>query len=246
MSDERTRARGHRLFTDPASAATLFAGLALAGCGTLEPAERETRAFDFRQEAHGFEADFTDFPADREADVDFEAGHGPLPGALAGEGPALFHRGVNISDDLFMVFKRRVEGLEPNRPYAVSFSLEFASEAGADCDVGTAVAVWLKAGAADEEPVRTVEDGYVRLSVDKGEQSQGGDNAAVLGDMRNGEPGCGAEVPWALNRHEAERTIQVSADADGRLWLFFGSESGFETPHELYFTRFEATFRPLH
>lgn len=240
-----TRLLARHVFAGLASATALLAGFALGGCGMLAPDNRELRAFDFRQGPHGFVADFTDFPEDQEEDVHFEAGHGPLPGELAGQGPALHHRGLNISDDLFMYFKRRVEGLEPNRRYAIAFSLEFASAAGADCDVGAAVLVWLKAGAAAEEPVRTVEDGHVRLSVDKGQQSQEGGNALLLGDMRNGEPGCGPEVPWALKRHEDGRTIEVIADAEGGLWLFFGSESGFEVRHELYFTRFEASFRPL-
>ena len=160
-------------------------------------------------------------------------------GSLADEGPALYHRGFNLSDDLFMYFKRPVEGLEPGRRYEVTFSLEFASEAGQDCDIGTATSVFLKTGASTEEPVRVIgDDGWVRLSVDKGEQANEGPNALILGDMRNGVPGCGPEVPWALRTYEsANRSLRVPADDEGRLWLFFGSESAFEVAHELFIER---------
>lgn len=220
----------------------------LLGCDdALGPDDETSFAFDFRDSEHGFTADFTDFPPEQEAEIEFAADHRPLPAALAGEGPALYHRGFNLSDDLFMYFKRPVEGLEPGRAYRITFSLEFASDIGQHCDVGVGPSVYLKTGASTEEPVREIgEDGWVRLNVDKGEQANEGANALILGDMRNGMPGCGPDVPWALRLYESgSRSLEVVADAEGWLWLFFGSESAFEVSHELYFRQFRAVFRPL-
>lgn len=208
----------------------------LVGCSdATAPPEARQLDFDFRAAPSGWEASFTDYPEGRAADVGFEAGVRSLPDPL--EGSSLFHRGNNFSDDLFMYFKRRVDGLEPGARYRASFEVRFASDAGEDCQVGKAPNVVVKAGAAETEPTRVVdEDGVVRLSVDKGSQTNSGENALVLGDMRNGEPGCGEEVPFAEETVTGEGTITVAADDDGGLWLFFGSESAFEVPQELYFT----------
>ena len=40
---------------------------------------------------------------------------------------SLFITGNNQSDDLFMFFKRRVTGLQPNGRYRVTFALEFVT-----------------------------------------------------------------------------------------------------------------------
>lgn len=229
----------------PAAALPLLAWVAMAGCGTLEPEDRFVFNFDFRQEDHGFEADFTDYPVGREEDVEFVADHRPLPPPLDDQGSALFHSGANISDDLFMYFKRRVEGLDPGTAYRATFTLEFASDIGQECTVGVGANVHLKAGASRVEPVGVVQDGDVRLNVDKGEQANRGEAALLLGDMRNGEPGCGEEVPFALqSRESGGENVVVTADDQGRAWLFFGSESAFESPHELFFASLRVVMRP--
>lgn len=216
--------------------ALLILAAALAGCSeTTAPTDARQLDFDFRADPSGWEADFTDFPEGRAGDVGFEAGVRPLPDPL--EGQSLFHRGANISDDLFMYFKRRIEGLDPGTRYRVGFEVRFASDEGQDCDVGTGPNVVVKAGAAASEPVRVVDDeGVVRLSVDKGSQRNPGENALVLGDIRNGQPGCGDDLPFAEETVTVEETITVPTDDDGGLWLFFGTESAFEVPHELHFT----------
>lgn len=225
--------------------ATLAAvAAAQAGCsGSAGPPDGTRLDFDFRSDPSGWEADFTDFPAGRDDDVGFEAGIRELPAPL--EGRALFHRGTNISDDLFMYFKHRVPGLEPGARYRASFRVEIASDRGQDCVIGGGN-IYVKAGASGTEPVRVVDErGSVRLSVDKGNQRNSGENALLLGDIRNGHPGCGDEVPYATEELTREETITVSADDSGGLWLFFGSESAFEISHELFFTELRVTLREV-
>ena len=104
----------------------------------------------------------------------------------------------------------------------------------------------MKAGAAETEPVRVVDDrGIVRLSVDKGNQRNSGTNALLLGDIRNGEPGCGDEVPFAEATVTLDRTITVQADDGGGLWLFFGTESAFEVAHQLHFTELRVSLEQV-
>lgn len=236
--------------TDPRSRALPLTGLVpllafvLAGCSDATgPGDEVVFVFDFDADASGWTADFTDFPEEQEDDVEFEAGVRELPEPL--EGRALFQRGNNISDDLFMYFRHRVSGLEPGAAYRARFRAEIASEIGEGCDVGTGVSVFVKGGASRTEPTRVVEDGQVRLSVDKGNQQNDGANALLLGDIRNGEPGCGEEVPFATETVTRDDTITVTADDEGRLWLFLGTESAFEVAHELFFTSFRVTLEPV-
>ena len=224
----------------------LLAAACLAACTpTTSPPERLTLAFDFRSDTTGWRAAFSDYPAGREADVGFDAGVRPLPAPLPA-GAALYHRGDNISDDLFMYFDRRVTGLRPNAAYRARFRLEFASNYGDDCTIGVGALVYLKAGASTIEPAGAPDpQGVIRLNVDKGEQMNGGSDAVLLGDVRNGEPGCDENAPFAVAAREVEASIIVRADAAGGIWLFLGSESAFESPHELYFTRLTVSLQRL-
>lgn len=210
-------------------------------------AEPVSFAFDFGDTGHHFEAEFTDVAVAQAEGVGFDAGHRPLPAPLARNG--LFQRGLNLSDDLFMFFRRRMVGLEPGRSYTVRLDVEIASQIHEGCDVGVGTSVVVKAGASRERPQRVVvymngRDEY-RLSVDKGLQHHSGEAAVTLDDIRNGLPGCPHDGVWD---HEimvaGDHQIVVVADDEGGAWLFFGTESVWEVTHQLFFTRFRADFTP--
>lgn len=228
--------------------------LALTACGdeATSPPETRTFAFDYSNStaAGAWTADFVDVAGDQQESVGFVAGHRALPESVSEADSALYQEGANVSDDLFMFFRRRVEGLEPGAEYRASFRITFASDHGQGCDVGLGPNAWIKAGASAAEPTRRVtEDGYLRLTVDKGSQSQGGSAALVLGDVRNGLSGCGDEIPYAAETLEsgegAAATVGVEADEEGRAWLFFGSESAFEVTLDIYVLDFEAILEPI-
>lgn len=236
----------YRHIARPARRLTVLALLLLvAACDGTGPEDRVVVAeFSFAEGDREFQAAFTDYPVGREEDVEFVADHRSLPPPLADQGGALYHSGENISDDLFMFFRRRIAGLDAGSTYRATFTLRFASDTGEDCTVGAGTLVLLKAGAASVEPMPVVEDGGVRLNVDKGNQANRGEAAVILGDIRNGEPGCGEQVPFALETVDSGgESVVVTADEAGGVWVFFGSESAFEVGHELYFTSFEVTFR---
>lgn len=242
----------HRFAVLSLVTAALALALAACGDGATSPPETRTFAFDFSSgsEAGAWSADFVDVAADQQESVGFVAAHRALPESVAEADSALYQEGANVSDDLFMFFRRRVEGLEPGADYRASFRITFASDHGQGCDVGLGPNAWIKAGASAAEPTRQVtEDGYLRLTVDKGAQSQGGSAALVLGDVRNGLPGCGDEIAYAADTLESGEvgaaTVEVEADEEGRAWLFFGSESAFEVTLDLYVLDFEATLEPI-
>lgn len=212
-------------------------GTAACGAGRLE--DRFIVNFDFSNDQQGWVAGASDFPVGREEDIQFVADHRTLPPPLDQRG-ALFQSGLNISDDLFMYFTRRIAGLVPSGRYDARFRVEYASNVGAECVAGVGGSVWIKAGASRIEPQRVEDEfGNYRMNIDKGEQLNDGRAAVVLGDIRNELPGCpSTDPPYGTNAHENGDPLLVTAANDGSLWLLVGTESGFEAEHHLYFLSF--------
>lgn len=219
---------------------------------TSAPGDAVTLVDDFENGSDGWAADMSDFSdATRPDDFLAETGSAP-PGFDVDDG--FFHlAATNTSDDVFMYLRRQIgpdDGLEPSTDYEIDYTVEFASAAPTGCaGIGgpPGEAVWLKVGATSDEPVPVDLDGDTRLSVDKGGQSQGGPAAVVAGDIANGIPCEEAldsdQPPYAM----VERTagIEATTDDDGRLWLFVGTDSGFEGRTSIYYDRIQVTLAPL-
>jgi hypothetical protein len=227
--------------------ASLAVAPLLATCvGSTEVGGAIPLAFDFRDAAPGWEAGFAHVAVSQEANVEFVADHRPLPEPLGPARGALYQSGWNVSDDLFMFFKHRVDGLDPGADYDATFEGGIVSPIHQGCDGGTGVSVMVKAGATAVEPQRVAVDGYYVMNVDIGGGAlDGGAAALVLGDIRNGLPGC----PFDSLQY-AEKTLSsgsaalpVTVAADGSLWLLIATDSAFESPHHLYFTRVTVTLR---
>lgn len=230
--------------------ASLLCGLLLVGGCLSIPTEGANDLFveyRFITPETEWQTGFVDFPASQELDVNFVGEYRDLPAGLNITGLAAYLSGMNISDDLFMYWTRPLTGLRPNGLYDVTIAVDFVTNYGRDCQVGNAASVWIKAGLVPGEPERVLDnDGWVRLNVDKGQQANGSDNVLVLGDIRNGQPGCSGSVPFAVNRYTSARhALRVQASEEGSFWTLFGTESGFESPHEIYFTRVRFDLRPV-
>ena len=128
--------------------------------------------------------------------------------------------------------------------------MSFASDAPSGCaGVGGAPgeSVWLKVGASAEKPVPVEVDGETRLSVDKGNQAQGGEAAGVAGVIANGIP-CEEALaqdppPYAFVTLSHTMAEPVTTTAAGTLWLLVGTDSGFESRTSLYYDRIDVTLR---
>jgi cyclophilin family peptidyl-prolyl cis-trans isomerase len=210
------------------------------------PAGTVLREFDFSIGDQGFVSGFADLPGSYDpALYNLVADHRNLPAELGG-GMGLFISGANRSDDLWMFWKKKLTGLQPNTEYQVVLDVEMASNVVAGMiGVGGAPgeSVYVKAGVSQAEPL-VAEDaqGQLRLTVDKGNQSTSGSAAAVLGNVakENDE-----SEQYAL-LHRNNRSVQQSAttSADGSLWIFFGTDSGFEGATSLYYTHAAAVLMP--
>ena len=95
--------------------------------------------------------------------------------------------------------------------------------------------VWIKAGAVQNEPVTEQVDNagvmYHRMTIDKGGQSQGGNDMHVLGDFSNETE----HDQYTLKTVTSETPIAVTTDSNGRLWLIVGTDSGFEGNTTIYY-----------
>lgn len=191
----------------------------------------------FTEDTQGWQGGFADYPNGEEDFYELDFSHATLPAPLDQKDGAIMQKGNNHSDDLFMFIKRHISGLTPNSNYKVNFDIEFATDA-ADGSVGVggspAESVVLKVGAVLEEPESIPDqDNFLLMNLDKGNQSVGGDDMIVLGDMSNGS----SEFVYKLKRLTNNRPIEIESNAQGNLWLIIGTDSGFEGTTTIYYNK---------
>ena len=216
--------------------------LTLPGCSDDESVGFD---FDFGLNPAGWEAGFADYPVGEDAFYMLEADYRGLPEPLETSRSGLFIAGTNYSDDLWMQYKTEVT-LPANRSLRVRFEVELATNAQSGCvGVGGSPGedVTVKAGASVTEPDREADgQGLWRLTVDKGQQTSGGADVAIIGDLSSSRT-CDETPQWELK--ELGGSMMLTTDSTGRAWLFVGTDSGFEARSAVYYTRFRATFDPV-
>ena len=155
------------------------------------PGDSFTFTFDFSNRPEGWLAGFADYPVYMENQMVNVADYRTLPSPLDESKSALYISGINYSGNLFMFYKKQVFGLVPNALYDASFFVEIASNVPRGCfGIGgpPGESVFVKLGASGIEPQRVLTSDRYVLNVDKGNQSQGGAAAAVVGDIANSIP----------------------------------------------------------
>jgi hypothetical protein len=208
--------------------------------------------FTFPTGSGYWKGDFTDYPVNEEKFYELAWGWENLPTPVASKsGPllkkGLFLSGNNHSDDLFMFVKRKIEGLKPNTLYGLDFSLLIESAAAAgSVGIGGSPgeSVYIKVGGSTEEPRKVAIDGFYHLSVDKGDQAQSGQNALVIGNLANErvDPNAPTYHPKELR---SETLLPVKSDEKGELWVFLGTDSGFEGSTKFYIAQISLQLEEL-
>lgn len=227
-----------------------FATLMGGGCPPGHDGEVVRAHYDFAAGDQGWEALFSDYAPDMTASMELDAGVRSLPSELGRPGTGYYLQAMNRSDDVFMLLYRHFgvsDGVTPGAEYLVSYRITMASDAPAGCaGIGgtPAEGVTLKAGAAHHEPIVIVDDSsggpMFRVTVDKGEQTQGGKEMSVAGDIANGaDPSqCDAHRFQTFTRTH-EHSTPVTATATGDLWLLVGTDSGYEGLTRLYYQQID-------
>jgi hypothetical protein len=200
--------------------------------------------FDLRDSCAGWRVGFADYRADQESFYELTWACA-IDSTLLNRG--LFVSGNNHSDDLFMFIKHPVHGLKPRTLYQVEARVGFLSKAPTGClgiggDPGANV--YVKFGSATVEPVPTLQpDGLVRLNVDIGNQSNDGINAVVLGDIATSFTDCHNDR-YEPKELESPSPLVTRSDDWGRLWIFVGTDSGFEGKTSLFYTTVRVHIHP--
>ena len=102
----------------------------------------------------------------------------------------------------------------------------------------------MKAGASAVEPTAAEGDNrHLRMNIDKGNQSRGGEAMVVIGNVANPEvQGREYRIKTLDN---ADLPLAVNTDAEGRVWLIVGTDSGFEGLTSLYYSRIDYQLSPV-
>lgn len=229
-----------------------IAGLLLSGCDLLRGSSGPHRIFgyDFSASTHQWESFFTDYPVGWEKDMELTSGHRPLPESVNASGKGLFIHAVNESDDVKMLFRRRVSGLVPNATYKMRVRVQFATSAPSNCPgiggaPGEAVKAIAAASRVKPEPVVIDDpDPYYHLSIEEqAADAQEWYENAILGHIANSRD-CEEKEVFELKALESRRAHDtVTADVDGAAWLLFGTRSGYERATSLYYTQFRTELR---
>lgn len=206
-------------------------------------ATEERQIFDFESGPQGWIAGFSDYDVNNAAIFNLQSGVTALPNDTSRKGFRL--AGNNASDDLFMFITSRFRGLRVSTRYTADVVVELISNAGANCaGIGGAPgeSVYVKFGFAEQQPMQ---EGYF-LNVDKGNQSNGGAQASVIGNVAIANLDCSGV---SFGRKTVQTTLQsrleFTTTSDGRIWLFLGTDSGFEGRTDIYFDSIDIRVRPL-
>lgn len=202
-------------------------------------------SFTFADSTHGWQAGFADYPVGEGDFYELDFVRTTLPLPLDTTRYALRIAGNNHSDDLFMFLKRKVAGLLPSQTYRLTIDLTLASDAPqGSVGIGGSPAnsVYLKAGATPEEPKAVPQDGQWQLNVDKGQQSQGGADLMVLGDIATEEDDFGYAL---IQRGNRGQPFTFTTDEAGSAWIIVGTDSGFEGKTTLYYSQIGLEFEPM-
>lgn len=228
----------------------LLMSVVLAKCGGATAptiSNGTTLQYKFSDGPQGWTPGIADYAPVMQDAMMFVADYRALPAPFTSS--ALFMSSTNRSDDAFMFYKGEVLGLVQNANYEATFNITIVTDVPHGCSgVGGAPGedVFFKAGAASIEPMAILAaDGDYRMNIDKGNQGQGGANAAVIGDIAN-DLSCdpGNQNIWrSKTLNGSASPVSVRSTADGSLWLMFGTDSGFEGVTSLYITEVDVSLQ---
>ncbi len=248
----------NRLWTTAISAATL-ALLAACGGSDDDPVGTSTGATptasarllstDFTQGADGWVGETSDYTTGTApTEVVFEQREtDSLNLGYAKPSKAQFISGRNNSDDAFLYMKKQLPGFLANTSYTVTYTVNLLSNAPSGCmGVGGAPgeSVWLVAGGSATEP-KAVNDGTnIKFNLDKGNQAAAGATSVILGNLANGRA-CEGERAYTAKVYRNVVSPAIKADAEGKLWIYLGIDSGFEATSSIYLQSVTMIFTPV-
>ncbi|WDV45938.1 hypothetical protein PV797_21030 [Clostridiaceae bacterium M8S5] len=205
----------------------------------LQQSITQTIEYNFNNDLQGFQAGFADLPAEKDVydfyELDYDYKKIPVAN---NESMGAYLAGNNHSDDLFMYITKNIAEdieLKPNTEYEIELSFKIATnEAESMMGVGGAPgeSVFVKGGVVGKKPCPIVDDSnYYRMNIDKGNQSVGGSELPLLGNI--------AKDNGSLDRSYAYKNFstkcKVKTDSKGNAYIVIGLDSGYEGITKVYF-----------
>lgn len=233
------------------ASAILLLAIGLAGilvrCKTDDKQPGITRTFDFNASIQGWAVDYSDYPVVFDSTIfEFKAAQASLPPKLDGTRKGLRVQSHNRSDDLFTYLKTKLTGLTPNTAYDVQLTVDFGSMYSGDMagiGGGPGTSVFFKVGALTTEPRKVRIGSDYRLNADKGNQGSDGTQAFLVGTVSVGDTDPGGYV--SVSRSNDDRPLRATTNDKGELWVFCGTDSGFEGLTVLYYQQVEVGLTPV-
>lgn len=183
-----------------------------------------------------FEANYSNYTPGMEDEIDFHSGQNPINhsrtfGYLLGCD--------NRSDDLFMFITTKIDGLEPNYKYDFSVSsLTIATNAANSEPLGVGGApgksVLIRVGCYNNHPEVIKKGDYFITNFDNGHRPHDGKNTFIVGDfakLRN----ANRTDYYEMKTFYPHKHIEAETNAEGEMWMIFGTDSGYEGRTEAYF-----------
>jgi hypothetical protein len=220
----------------------IVASLVLINCKdkSTSPTPDFTFLFDFSENDEGWAAGYADYPVGQDSLYELVSARCVLPEPLDQSTFSIKISGWNYSDDLFMFLKKKIAGMEPNTVYDVKIYVEIASQypySSGGVGGSPGGSVFVKVGATPTEPLPVVDGEYYRMNIDKGSQSDEGQDMVMVGHIGI----AGEDFVYTLIRRDNEnRPVRTQSDENGELWLIVGTESGFMSTTTIYYNTIEA------
>lgn len=199
-------------------------------------------SYEFSQSDEGWEGDFADYPENDSIFYELKFKYDTVPGT-SGNRKGLMLNGNNHSDDLFMFVRKKLSGLKPNTTYRVLFNVRLASKEKTGA-VGAGGApgegVFVKAGVSRVQPKKMLTDGTYRMNVNIGSQAEAGSDALVLGHI--GVNATTSSFTEIYRNNNSASSFLVTTGQNGEVWVFIGTDSGYEGITTVYYTSIDIFF----
>ena len=204
----------------------------------------DTLFFDFNSGREGWMPGFADFTEAVMDPGDTASGVKALPPPLNTQDSALWISGANNSDDLFMFWYFPIDssmGLFPHFENRFIVNITMATNADSNCPGaggGPGTSVFFKIGGTLSKPMVVHKDDDYGVNFDKGNQSSGGEDLQVVGNIAMGKGECSVDAEYELKSFSHTFNL-VTTGGNDTAWVIFGTDSGFEGRTTLYYPKIE-------
>ena len=143
--------------------------------------------------------------------------------------------------NMFSYLKKRVTGFTPNKSYEMTLQVDLATRYSTSAVVDK---VTFKAGVSGTEPLTTkLASGIYAFNLDKGTGSQIGKNVLLSGSIASTNPDSRY---YTLLRYSNDgQPVTLTANNNGELWFYAGTDSDYKDTTIFYFDRIIARFKEL-